>query len=180
MEDGNTIIVQVYKIRDKNGKEYIGTTTTSLKLRKYQHQYNKRKNQNRCSSGELDLENATISLLEVCNSDNRNERETYWIEQHPECVNIMLNGKYISNLDVNVKGTKRVKKATPKEMKAIYAKRQYIKHGEKLREKVRIYRATHREELKASYKIKYWWRKSFEEIRRDPFNLLRIKMDVFN
>ena len=168
MIDGNTIIVQVYKIRDKNGREYIGTTTTSLKLRKYQHEYNKKHNRNRCSSGELDLENATISLLEVCNSLNRDKREAYWIEQHPECVNIMLNSKHINN------------EKTAKEKKAIYAKRQYIKHGEKLREKVRIYRETHREELKASYKIKYWWRKSFGEKKRDPFNLLRIKMDVFN
>ena len=81
-------MVSVYKITDCNDLNYIGTTKQTLSHRMSQHRYAKRNpNRHKCSSSKLDLDNCHITLLEICNDENRNDKEQYWINKF-ECVNL--------------------------------------------------------------------------------------------
>ena len=81
---------KVYKIEDKEGRKYIGSTGEYyLRARLHTHRRDKKSNnpKSSCSSSELDLYNCEISCLEEVNGSNRKAREGYWI-QNTDCVNI--------------------------------------------------------------------------------------------
>ena len=79
-------MVIIYKILDNETDEcYIGSTNQKLKRRLGQH---KGKN-NVCSSKKIiGNDNYKIEILEVCNENNRNEREQFYISNIKNVVNI--------------------------------------------------------------------------------------------
>tara|TARA_R110000803_G_C11762185_1_gene294088 strand:+ start:111 stop:458 length:348 start_codon:yes stop_codon:yes gene_type:complete len=106
----------IYLIEDINDIKYVGSTPRGLNLRLNEHRYKKKKGLT-CSSGQLNLDNCIILILEECDEENRIERERYWINKL-DCVNTLkLKGK---NHNENMK-------------------RYYHKHIEKRREYNRNY-----------------------------------------
>ncbi len=84
--------IKIYCIQDCDRLKYIGSTKQALNRRLKQHKYDKIRN-NRCSSSKLNLDDCSITQLELCNEENRIEREKYWINKL-ECVNPMkYNGR---------------------------------------------------------------------------------------
>jgi hypothetical protein len=81
-------MVKIYCIQDSNNLKYVGTTTRTLKQRFAEHKSKaKREIDDTCSSRKLDLESATIILLEECSKENCSEREQYYIDTI-DCVNL--------------------------------------------------------------------------------------------
>lgn len=77
----------IYIIENKeNGKKYVGKTTLSDPYQRWrQHKYNTKSDYNpmvitdaMCKHG---IDNFTFYVIETCNEDVINERETYWIEK---------------------------------------------------------------------------------------------------
>jgi hypothetical protein len=82
---------KIYLIEDKQKLKYVGSTKETLRRRLQRHRNKKNTNDKfKCSSRYLDLENSTITLLEVVDEDQRNEREQYYI-QNINCVNDRRN-----------------------------------------------------------------------------------------
>ena len=81
---------KIYKIEDKEGRKYIGSTGEYyLRSRLHTHRRDKKSQSKKgsCSSSQLDLYDCDITCLEIVNGSNRKSRESYWI-QNTECVNI--------------------------------------------------------------------------------------------
>jgi hypothetical protein len=84
--------VKIYCIEDCDGLKYVGSTKQKLKYRLTNHKYDK-KNTPYCTSSQLNLEDCSITQLELCNEENRKEREKYWINKL-NCINkYKLNGR---------------------------------------------------------------------------------------
>lgn len=85
---------KIYEIIDDTGKRYIGSTIQRLRRRFKKHITEFKKHithKRKCSSIELNLDKAKISLLEKYPCNTRKElleRERYWID-NTECVNKM-------------------------------------------------------------------------------------------
>jgi len=79
------LMITIYKIEDKDGLKYVGSTCRTTSHRLNGHRTDKKRGRP-CSSGNLDLDNCTISVLEKCDENKRNEREQYWID-NTDCVN---------------------------------------------------------------------------------------------
>jgi hypothetical protein len=79
-------MVSIYCIEDINDLKYIGSTKLNVNTRLLHHIYDK-KNNKTCSSNKLNLEYSTIYILESCETNQRKEREKYWINKI-DCVNI--------------------------------------------------------------------------------------------
>ena len=79
---------KVYALRNRTTeKVYIGSTTAYLSRRLAQHKYTCR-NELPSSCDEIVLcPTAYIELIEECDVSVRYERERYWIENTPNCVN---------------------------------------------------------------------------------------------
>lgn len=85
------MIYKIYLIEDKQKLKYVGSTKETLRRRLQRHRNKKNTNDKfKCSSRYLDLENSTITLLEVVDEDQRNEREEYYIN-NINCVNDIRN-----------------------------------------------------------------------------------------
>lgn len=84
--------IKIYLIEDKQGLKYVGSTKESLNRRLSRHRWRKyHEPQYKCSSGYLDLENCTITLLEDnIPIENRNNKEQYYIN-NINCVNAKRN-----------------------------------------------------------------------------------------
>jgi hypothetical protein len=75
-------MIKIYVIEDINGLKYVGSTKEKyLNSRLSGHRYKKD-----CRASLLDLDNCSISLIELCEEKCRKEREQYWID-NIECVN---------------------------------------------------------------------------------------------
>ena len=86
-------ITRIYKIVDINNKCYIGKTTRTLKERYSQHKRTKIRNDSRCSSKQLDLDNSIIIELKVfipINRQHLKDIEATYIRSCPNSVNIFL------------------------------------------------------------------------------------------
>lgn len=89
----------IYKLIDPitNNVRYIGVTTNSLKNRLYQHKYNSKKLKTHSAKWINSLLKKgiepLIELIEVCNSDNWQEREKYWISFYNNLTNHHEGGK---------------------------------------------------------------------------------------
>ena len=95
----------IYKVYSKNepNKIYIGSTISTLNDRLCSHKKNKRTT---CKEI-INLGESQIEELEKCNSENRYERERYYIETL-ECVNKYVPGK--TKEEKRLEGIERVKK----------------------------------------------------------------------
>lgn len=87
---------KIYKISSSHCKGiYIGSTTSKyLAIRLAQHKIDLERGRKTASSEIVKFDDAKIELLEIFPSDNKLqllERENYWIEQTPNCVNKNLN-----------------------------------------------------------------------------------------
>lgn len=83
--------IKIYLIEDKQKLKYVGSTKETLHRRLQRHRNKKNNNDKfKCSSRYLDLDNSTITLLEVVDDSQRNEREQYYI-QNINCVNDIKN-----------------------------------------------------------------------------------------
>lgn len=77
----------IYIIENKeNGKKYVGKTTLSDPYQRWrQHKYNTKSNYNPMvisdAMSKYGIDNFTFYVIETCNEDVINERETYWIEK---------------------------------------------------------------------------------------------------
>lgn len=87
---------RIYILSSKSSdKTYIGSTTQKLSYRFSHHichykEYQQGKRTKNVSSFELiKLGDAYIELLEECTLENRYERERYWIENTPTCINLI-------------------------------------------------------------------------------------------
>ena len=81
--------VKIYLIEDINDLRYVGSTNQKyLNSRFSQHKYHK-KIGHPCSSSKLNLDNATITELEICKENERHERERHWVKKLG-CVNEKL------------------------------------------------------------------------------------------
>tara|TARA_R110002126_G_scaffold61513_1_gene158973 strand:- start:378 stop:833 length:456 start_codon:yes stop_codon:yes gene_type:complete len=73
-------MISIYCITDINNINYVGSTKNKIEQRLSNHKVDKKRHLN-ISSSKLDLDNVTIKLLELCDEDNRMEREGYWINK---------------------------------------------------------------------------------------------------
>ena len=137
---------KVYKIVDKDGKCYVGSTGEYY-LRKRLHTHRRDKKCNKgCSSAQLDLYNCEMTLLEKASHEERKEREKYWINEI-DCVNIMkLNGlakdyhkNYYHKNKERIKESQKEYYQKNKEQKLHYQKEYHKKNKEKLRNKQKEY-----------------------------------------
>jgi predicted GIY-YIG superfamily endonuclease len=93
--------IKIYRIEDKQGLKYIGSTKESLNQRLCRHRSKKNTNDKyKCSSRYLNLDDCTITLLEDnVEKQNRNEREQYYIN-NTTCVNTKKNLIHGWNKDI--------------------------------------------------------------------------------
>ena len=80
-------MAKIYCIQDSNNLKYVGATIRTLEQRFAEHKYKGKREEYTCSSRKLDLEFATIILLEECSKENCSEREQYYIDTI-DCVNL--------------------------------------------------------------------------------------------
>lgn len=83
----------IYAIKNETTPDvYIGSTTQELKERWYVH----KSLNHRCSSKKiLECPTAYIEYIEGCDIDKMKEREQYWIDNTPNCINkIRTTGEY--------------------------------------------------------------------------------------
>ena len=80
-------MVNIYLIEDCDGLKYVGSTQREdIRRRLWEHRSDKRNNHKSSQCKLLDLEKSMITLLEECKDENRNQRESHWINQI-DCVN---------------------------------------------------------------------------------------------
>jgi hypothetical protein len=92
-----------YKIQDKDtGSHYIGSCI-DLQRRLNQHKNGK---QVSCSSI-INNNNYEIIILECSDDYERLDREQFWIDKHPECINERDAVRKISKKEYNREWTKR-------------------------------------------------------------------------
>jgi len=79
----------IYLLEDINDLQYIGSTAQRNLYERLSTHKRDKKVQKGCSSAQLNLNYASMTLLEKCpnNAEDRKEKERYWIKQYPKCVN---------------------------------------------------------------------------------------------
>lgn len=87
--------VRIYAIRNRTSDSvYVGSTTQTLSNRLSHHKSSHRTwmkgETNGCSSFQLLNDTAYIELLEECEVGVRRERERWWVENTPNCVNKLI------------------------------------------------------------------------------------------
>ena len=87
--------VRIYAIRNHTSDSvYVGSTERTLQLRFKDHRSSHRKwlkgKTNGCSSFQLLNDTSYIELLEECEVGVRYERERWWVENTPNCVNKLI------------------------------------------------------------------------------------------
>lgn len=91
--------VKIYALRNETSDlTYVGSTIQTLARRFTRHQASRRHwlkgNTNNCSSFPIvECPTAYIELLEECEEGVRYERERWWIENTPNCVNKCVPGR---------------------------------------------------------------------------------------
>lgn len=92
-------IYSIYKLIDPitNDVRYIGVTTNSLKNRLYQHKYNSKKLKTHSAKWINSLLkkdfSPIIELIEICDENNWEEKEKYWISYYDNLTNHHIGGK---------------------------------------------------------------------------------------
>lgn len=149
------LMITIYKIEDKDGLKYVGSTCRTTNHRLHGHRTDKKRGR-ACSSRKLDLDNCTISVLELCDKDKRQEREQYWID-NTDCVN-----KYNTSHD-------------PVQYRIEYAKKnkEYIAHIHHL------YHIKNRDKISKYKKNLRIYQNSWGERICNNCNLLNISIDLF-
>tara|TARA_R110000744_G_scaffold199668_2_gene318856 strand:+ start:51 stop:503 length:453 start_codon:yes stop_codon:yes gene_type:complete len=71
----------IYLVEDINDLQYVGRTKRDLIIRHKEHKWSKYNKSKKCSSNKLNIENSTITELEICETDIAKEREQYWINK---------------------------------------------------------------------------------------------------
>jgi len=111
---------KIYKIVDcENGNTYIGSTKQKyISKRLSRH----REPTNTCSSKMIINNNNYIyELVEICDFDNVKERERYYINNTPNCINIhKLNGVNKERKNLRTKLYMRKKRALQKSWGDLY------------------------------------------------------------
>ena len=148
---------KIYLIEDINGLKYVGRTKLTLHIRLNKHKSNKKIGAN-CSSKKLELDNCTITCLDIADSKKEaHELEKFYINSI-ECVN---HYKYNFDQKENKKEYREKNKDKIKE----YDKKRYTKNKEKKKE----------------YKNKlFHYQKSWGGDKRYHNNLLQIDVNLFN
>ena len=91
--------VRVYVLRNRTSDlAYVGSTEQELSRRFTRHRSSRRSwlkgKTNNCSSFPIVADpTAYIELLEECEEGVRYERERWWIENTPNCVNLCVPGR---------------------------------------------------------------------------------------
>ena len=135
--------VKIYLIEDINDLRYVGSTNQKyLNSRFSQHKYHK-KIGHTCSSSKLNLDNATITLLEICEENERQERERYWVKKLG-CVN--------DRLQLSVEVIENRNKERAREKSAAYYEKN--KDTKEYKDKVKKYYNNNKEYFK-DYSKKY-------------------------
>lgn len=82
------MLVKIYAVRNRSSSDtYVGSTKQTLEKRMNGHKYPS-KQARTCSSYQIvTCPTAYIELLEECDEEVRYEREKWWIENTPNCVN---------------------------------------------------------------------------------------------
>ena len=152
--------VKVYVIRNTTSNSiYIGSTLLHLEKRLYHH----RQNLLKCRSHILlQCPTATIELLEECSADMRKERERWWIENTPNCVNRNRPGRTVEDRRKQSREATARYRASGKEVITENQRQRHLARGketyaenrldpewvEKRREQKRQAQARYREKLK--------------------------------
>ena len=93
--------VRVYAIRNRTSDSvYVGSTRRQLPRRFTEHKSKQKQHlngtTNHCSSSQiLECPTAYIELLETCEVGARYERERWWVENTPNCINKLIPGRTI-------------------------------------------------------------------------------------
>jgi hypothetical protein len=135
--------VKIYLIEDINDLRYVGSTNQKyLNSRFSQHKYHK-KIGHTCSSSKLNLDNATITELEICQENERHERERHWVKKLG-CVN--------DRLQLSVEELNESKKVREREKSARYYEQH--KNTQEYKDKAKKYYKDNKEYFK-EYSKKY-------------------------
>jgi len=149
--------VKIYLIEDINDLRYVGSTNQFyLNSRFSQHKYHK-KIGHTCSSSKLNLHNSTITELEICEENERQERERYWVKKLG-CVN--------EHLQLSVEELNEANKERARAKSARYYEKH--KNTKEYRDKTKQYYKDNKEYFK-EYSKKY---------RSDPD--VKWKMDQYS
>lgn len=89
-----------YKIQDKETKEHYIGSCVNLKKRLYQHTT---KFNTYSSKDIIKKNNYEVIILEISDKYNRLEREQYWMDKHPNCMNKYSAVRKISKKEYNRK-----------------------------------------------------------------------------
>jgi len=100
---------KIYLITDCDNKKYVGKTTKPLKYRLSAHKSDKNITRN-CSSRLLNLDNCKIKLLAMCNKEDSQDLEKFYINKI-DCVNIIKFKGYRSEREIKYEATEKRKKA---------------------------------------------------------------------
>ena len=174
----------IYKITSTVGeKVYIGSTKEGLNQRFNRHKgyYKEKRFKGAVFQlfDEYGVDTCSIHMVEYVEFKEKEEllqRERYWIENTPCCVNYVK--KPISTKEEKEEVKKRhylkVKDDEDRKERAkAHTKKYYETHAEELREKSRLYGQAHQEERKAKFKEWYEKTKETEEYKEKQ----RLKME---
>ena len=157
---------KVYLIRDIHKQNYVGITKQTIKRRLQEHECDKR-NGKYCSSSKLDFTCCKISILEDDITENKREREQYWIDKI-DCVN--EHNAYHNKKEYDKEYYEEHKEEI-KKYKKKYDKEHY--------EDKKKYREEHKEERKEYHKQYRDYKKSWGGDNRSNNNLLLIDTTLF-
>ena len=116
MVDNRNVYIYVLKHPDNLEIKYVGKTISKLNIRLGKHIANAKGNKhNKHLSNWIlkilkDNKKPIIELLEVCNQNNWEEREQYWISYFPNLLNITLGGDGCKGLKHNPLTIAKLKK----------------------------------------------------------------------
>lgn len=132
---------RIYALRNRTtDKVYIGSTKAYLSRRLAQHKYTCR-NELPSSCDEIVLcPTVYIELIEECDVSIRYERERYWIENTPNCVNVRMPV---------------ITEQEKKENASQYNQEYYQTNKEQIRQHQKDYNNTHKEDIKQYNKNYY-------------------------
>jgi len=147
---------KIYLIEDINGLKYVGRTKLTLNMRLNKHKSNKKRGD--CSSKKLELDNCTITCLDIADSKKEaHELEKFYINSI-ECVN---HYKYNFDQKENKKEYREKNKDKIKE----YDKKRYpIRRIKANLDKIKLFH----------------YQKSWGGDKRSQNNLLQIDVNLFN
>lgn len=199
MVDNREVHIYVLKHPDTLEVRYVGKTVRSLSRRLGNHIANAKGNKHNkhLSNWILSIlkenKRPIIELLEICQSNNWQEREQYWISQFPNLINLTTGGdgcigfihdsktiEKIRQSKIGTKHSKEFKEAMSKRLKGVplseehkskigkanRGKKASIETRRKLSEAHKGIKQSKDSRRKRSKSIKLWWakRKSIEDI----------------